>query len=185
MAVHTGIIPARAGFTHPASPTSLLTWDHPRSRGVYAPPARSRRLRGGSSPLARGLRCNCLGVGVSAGIIPARAGFTPRRGFTDRGLPDHPRSRGVYRTEIICRWTTLGSSPLARGLRHMTLDGVMLGGIIPARAGFTLTIRASRASTPDHPRSRGVYISSLRAFSDPIGSSPLARGLREDRVIWR
>ena len=32
----TGIIPARAGFTHLLCSCSHLLWDHPRSRGVYS-----------------------------------------------------------------------------------------------------------------------------------------------------
>ena len=73
-------------------------------------------------------------------------------------LPDHPRSRGVYRTTDIAteagwriiparagftrvdgvglEWP-LGSSPLARGLLLCRLRGVPGGRIIPARAGFT------------------------------------------------
>ena len=52
----------------------------------------------------------------------------------------------------------VGSSPLARGLRRGPADRPGEGGIIPARAGFTL-------SAPDAPE------------VEP-GSSPLARGLR-------
>ena len=98
------IIPARAGFTKrpPRKPSSPR--DHPRSRGVYAQPAsvparrphrrrsdhpRSRGVYGtgltdsipvcGSSPLARGLRSAPYVEAPLVGIIPARAGFTPRR----------------------------------------------------------------------------------------------------------
>ena len=70
------IIPARAGFTPPA------TGVRPRTSG--------------SSPLARGLP-SCCSLGLEARrIIPARAGFTrlgPRGRHRRR---DHPRSRGVY-----------------------------------------------------------------------------------------
>ena len=40
---HEGIIPARAGFTKCGAPPSQPSSDHPRSRGVYVPPAASRR----------------------------------------------------------------------------------------------------------------------------------------------
>ena len=52
-------------------------------------------------------------------------------------IPDHPRSRGVY--GIDSRWHDEhgGSSPLARGLQDDVLPLTGVGGIIPARAGFT------------------------------------------------
>ena len=131
------IIPARAGFTATAAPTTAWAPDHPRSRGVYW----LNRLIGwvisGSSPLARGLRRVDQYARDAPRIIPARAGFTPswtaRRG---RG-GDHPRSRGVYDHGDQPSSSPAGSSPLARGL---PLEGgfVVVGGrIIPARAGFT------------------------------------------------
>ena len=131
--------------------------DHPRSRGVYTMTLPSGRIRDGSSPLARGLRRDNLVRTLLRRIIPARAGFTtasPPRSGTHR---DHPRSRGVYVPEIRTVSPAFGSSPLARGLhrRHHPLPGGP--GIIPARAGFTLTTGTTAASPPDHPRSRGVY----------------------------
>ena len=70
------IIPARAGFTAGYPAAYAASRDHPRSRGVYGHGECSRRVPGGSSPLARGLpRCSPLSGPVSW---------------------DHPRSRGVY-----------------------------------------------------------------------------------------
>ena len=51
-------------------------------------------------------------------------------------------------------------------------------GIIPARAGFTLTDTARLSDVWDHPRSRGVYESNRPSRPSGRGSSPLARGLR-------
>ena len=73
-----GIIPARAGFTPPDERRSLPDEDHPRSRGVYSPPPKRGSHGLGSSPLARGLRVGGGHPGAQEGIIPARAGFTPR-----------------------------------------------------------------------------------------------------------
>ena len=111
------IIPARAGFTAhaPASPNPGT--DHPRSRGVYACVGARVRVSGGSSPLARGLLRGGRGLSPPAGIIPARAGFTPQPRRGERPGGDHPRSRGVY-------------------LLSMTIVASIVG-IIPARAGFT------------------------------------------------
>ena len=91
----------------------------------------------GSSPLARGLHYADEIPAAVTGIIPARAGFTPRRTRRPSQKTDHPRSRGVYQEVSRTEYKALGSSPLARGLlRHQPHD---LGdvGIIPARAGFT------------------------------------------------
>ena len=138
---------------------SCRSWspDHPRSRGVYASPNTSPSTPTGSSPLARGLRGAdpCLSPGC--GIIPARAGFTRTPAPISTWTPDHPRSRGVYPTEMWARTPPLGSSPLARGLRRSFTSAQNSARIIPARAGFTADAALSRS------RSRG--------------SSPLARGL--------
>ena len=50
-----------------------------------------------------------------------------------------------------------GSSPLARGLPVSQAWHQHHARIIPARAGFTRSSRASSARSTDHPRSRGVY----------------------------
>ena len=111
----------------------------------------------GSSPLARGLLLLQQVEAVQAGIIPARAGFTPPR-----------PARGTH---------PCGSSPLARGLLPGAVDQGLAGGIIPARAGFTTTPSSRTTTRRDHPRSRGVYPSPTLQTAEPAGSSPLARGL--------
>ena len=172
------IIPARAGFTRRSSRTGARWPDHPRSRGVYSSPRKVFRAWVGSSPLARGLPDRQFVQHVVEGIIPARAGFTTggRTSWTSR--TDHPRSRGVYSRFAFRFRVFVGSSPLARGL--LRVGGGMGGrrGIIPARAGFTAAGCPRRGPSPDHPRSRGVYV---RPAARPVawaGSSPLARGLR-------
>ena len=49
--------------------------------------------------------------------------------------------------------------------------------IIPARAGFTVSSGGLISTSGDHPRSRGVYLSTLSVEAGYRGSSPLARGL--------
>ena len=134
------IIPARAGFTSHHRFLVLCRRDHPRSRGVYARAMSRSRSHNGSSPLARGLRAVGGKTFIMRGIIPARAGFTPRLVQPGRQRPDHPRSRGVYTTSARWRGGPSGSSPLARGLRQLVLDHVGRCGIIPARAGFTCAV---------------------------------------------
>ena len=114
------IIPARAGFTPPDYRLTNTVPDHPRSRGVYGLEEKRAMALRGSSPLARGLQNPPHSNSNVSGIIPARAGFT--RSSTRRRPPprDHPRSRGVYSHGTLQRYTSVGSSPLARGLRRPT-----------------------------------------------------------------
>ena len=76
---HRGIIPARAGFTAHRRFSCMSGRDHPRSRGVYADHDVGVVHDQGSSPLARGLLGPLGPADISYGIIPARAGFTPRK----------------------------------------------------------------------------------------------------------
>ena len=151
--------------------------DHPRSRGVYKSSTVTLDAMFGSSPLARGLLDVVRAFEVGAGIIPARAGFTPSGSRPRPGAPDHPRSRGVYESGVRARLYRGGSSPLARGLRDPRRLRRDDAGIIPARAGFTQDCGGPGAPGRDHPRSRGVYLASLPISVDDRGSSPLARGL--------
>ena len=152
-----GIIPARAGFTSRRLPEQTRRSDHPRSRGVYAPPASSMAVVTGSSPLARGLRRLSGPRAPARRIIPARAGFTSCSARTTTPPWDHPRSRGVYVIGCSPSKVRQGSSPLARGLRSEPPRSASRRGIIPARAGFTAA--------------------ALNAVAAALGSSPLARGL--------
>ena len=132
--------------------------DHPRSRGVYVDGALHAGASEGSSPLARGLRVDKKPAEAAPGIIPARAGFTGAGSPRPGPSPDHPRSRGVYRSSPGPGRVIPGSSPLARGLRD-----------IKRRCG---------PLRQDHPRSRGVYRTAKVPTPWSGGSSPLARGLR-------
>ena len=131
----------------------------------------------GSSPLARGLLAVADFETDADGIIPARAGFTGRRGFRNGRGRDHPRSRGVYAAFVVSWPRNKGSSPLARGLLYDGGDADCSSRIIPARAGFTSRTNTRATISADHPRSRGVYELPRLAFDHNNGSSPLARGL--------
>ena len=128
---------------------------------------------------------NGVRASAGSGIIPARAGFTRTCRTTTWRTWDHPRSRGVYGSRRSCASSWAGSSPLARGLRLTPVLRIVVGGIIPARAGFTEPDDEIGRGQGDHPRSRGVYSSPTLSGSTVSGSSPLARGLRvplRDRV---
>ena len=156
---------------------SGAAWDHPRSRGVYAGPSCVAGEGFGSSPLARGLLTPCAKLNPRKRIIPARAGFTLAGSHQQGVVADHPRSRGVYPSLLTQITSVSGSSPLARGLHVLPHIHRRIGGIIPARAGFTHADHILHEFWEDHPRSRGVYVvvGGVREFED--GSSPLARGL--------
>ena len=176
-AFRSGIIPARAGFTRAALNGKIIDQDHPRSRGVYVTRGNGFVVCQGSSPLARGLPDHVRSGGWRGGIIPARAGFTGNGFVVCQFARDHPRSRGVYIAPFIMSSATRGSSPLARGLLLVRCTLPACGRIIPARAGFTGRRFMAGISSPDHPRSRGVYHFSSPFCVGPVGSSPLARGL--------
>ena len=95
-------------------------------------------------------------------------------------MPDHPRSRGVYCAGVRVLPSVSGSSPLARGLLGGAGDITAVGGIIPARAGFTERSHHPGRREADHPRSRGVYPQPRARCRPRPGSSPLARGLPRD-----
>ena len=156
--------------------------DHPRSRGVYRGRECGAHNAEGSSPLARGLRRPAAWRIAWSRIIPARAGFTMSWSRRMSRYQDHPRSRGVYYRSLAIQRAYRGSSPLARGLRTPRRSAHPSLRIIPARAGFTVKWTPARYSSPDHPRSRGVYESKLPGASSTPGSSPLARGLRRVNV---
>ena len=155
-----GIIPARAGFTQRLVQRAVWRGDHPRACGVYAPVAPRRWYAAGSSPHARGLLPLAVLLDGAVGIIPARAGFTPPGPCTSCVTGDHPRTRGVYYWEQYGKPVAEGSSPHARGLLGHVGGVVAVGGIIPARAGFTPQGQLPHACTTDHPRTRGVYLDS-------------------------
>ena len=137
----------------------------------------------GSSPLARGLRWGArFRPGVHR-IIPARAGFTARRGDGRWLGEDHPRSRGVYGWAVAHTVIPAGSSPLARGLPGSSPTGRRCTRIIPARAGFTIPLTQKGKVMTDHPRSRGVYSPGRSPLVRRPGSSPLARGLLDGRQV--
>ena len=110
------------------------------------------------------------------GLIPARAGNTPKYGSPVHMHRAHPRSRGEHENYHSRRYRVQGSSPLARGtLRHLSRRG-MVYGLIPARAGNTKISKSMEGKKGAHPRSRGEHHISVSSRCRFGGSSPLARG---------
>ena len=176
------IIPARAGFTRLFLLLLLLFRDHPRSRGVYSTPVIRSLFSVGSSPLARGLPLTVLPAAFTTGIIPARAGFTPRAIGLPKITTDHPRSRGVYGRGVFEDGLAVGSSPLARGLRLFPRVSGRGRRIIPARAGFTIRDKDYLTGSADHPRSRGVYLRIVGVATEGGGIIPARAGFTDNNM---
>ena len=173
-----GIIPAHAGFTLPGVSYALSTSDHPRTRGVYSWAYAPAEPNWGSSPHTRGLRWRPAARTSRSRIIPAHAGFTGPSCSRAGWGTDHPRTRGVYGAAAGFRPGSGGSSPHTRGLPIPTEACIVMGGIIPAHAGFTSPMGGVHRRGRDHPRTRGVYPSSCTTSTVTGGSSPHTRGLR-------
>ena len=69
--------------------------------------------------------------------------------------------RGVYTRTPASTGSAFGSSPQARGLPHGRGRRGVEPRIIPAGAGFTLLQAVHQGLAGDHPRMRGVYVSTL------------------------
>ena len=172
------IIPALAGNTDFLDPRSTFQWDHPRSRGEYWGAKFVPRTIRGSSPLSRGIHAEVSVDWAVEGIIPALAGNTAPEFLLRPRIPDHPRSRGEYVLPFPRGPTTMGSSPLSRGIPPVTAAEAAALRIIPALAGNTFQACRDSHGEADHPRSRGEYIDGLWIRGGCGGSSPLSRGIQ-------
>ena len=175
----TGLIPAHAGKTRNGFGRAVVTGAHPRSRGENTSSKPRLSKASGSSPLTRGKRERPCQRRTTGGLIPAHAGKTGLiDGRADVGSA-HPRSRGEnFRSAGSPPPDSGGSSPLTRGKRDDLRDRLRRFRLIPAHAGKTSSLSASRSSPWAHPRSRGE--NQVRAGRDGrlSGSSPLTRGKR-------
>ena len=176
--MHIRLIPARAGNTTRASPSLVPSSAHPRSRGEHQLLDLCRSRNYGSSPLARGTLIALIGSVLVLRLIPARAGNTPGLSPPRRQWSAHPRSRGEH---VLLKSGSVfdsGSSPLARGTRHVGFRVGRDTRLIPARAGNTFHASQNEILSAAHPRSRGEHTSIGLMGAVPPGSSPLARGTR-------
>ena len=133
-------IPAHAGNTCLNSSRTASKKVHPRSRGEYSSFWQVGAPRGGSSPLTRGILWITDGWRTNDRFIPAHAGNTEREFIPDQRGQVHPRSRGEYRLLMPLILTSVGSSPLTRGIQWLGFDGSRTHGFIPAHAGNTIPI---------------------------------------------
>ena len=113
-------IPARAGNTREPPARRAVPSVHPRSRGEHPTSMSARTPFTGSSPLARGTRRDRIERARYDRFIPARAGNTRPRIRPSSCGTVHPRSRGEHLFLGALLEAVGGSSPLARGTRHVS-----------------------------------------------------------------
>ena len=132
-----GIIPAYAGNTQCLPSPLLASRDHPRVCGEHPIfdhwPARVT----GSSPRMRGTLGRADQQYPHAGIIPAYAGNTVSKNWTDKDYGDHPRVCGEHPFNASLTSFSRGSSPRMRGTPAFWRADNASFGIIPAYAGNT------------------------------------------------
>ena len=171
-----GLIPAHAGKIQPPTVRGRCRGAHPRSRGENTAATSGATTSVGSSPLTRGKRRADRSSGGQGGLIPAHAGKTADLGFAAGETKAHPRSRGENGGDDGVLIGVDGSSPLTRGKPLPATLRARYGGLIPAHAGKTHTVRAPRGISWAHPRSRGENRGATNSIAGHPGSSPLTRG---------
>ena len=170
------IIPADAGSTRLPRFSCNDARDHPRGCGEHYFGVAQRRRRLGSSPRMRGAQRSDQSTTGIGGIIPADAGSTGTHGAAAAPARDHPRGCGEHRLEQVGLPVHPGSSPRMRGARSGMASTGRAVRIIPADAGSTSCLSASRASRRDHPRGCGEHPCGTVSVPSFLGSSPRMRG---------
>ena len=176
-------IPAGAGNTMGTACSPMLRAVHPRWRGEHATNQPGNSLSGGSSPLARGTRLSLRnGVRIRR-FIPAGAGNTFEIVLIYGKQAVHPRWRGEHSPLALAMAAMAGSSPLARGTRKPNQQTRAYRRFIPAGAGNTPCQAVAPDCLPVHPRWRGEHIAQRLPARSKVGSSPLARGTRQQSSL--
>ena len=112
------LIPARAGKTRRRRCSHSSDRAHPRAGGENTLDGLVVDLATGSSPRGRGKLMNFGQRGLQRGLIPARAGKTPRSPPWGRRTPAHPRAGGENSASAALLMVEKGSSPRGRGKRR-------------------------------------------------------------------
>ena len=170
------LIPARAGKTGARPQPRRPPRAHPRACGENDGLSELPTARTGSSPRVRGKPRRRNREPEHRGLIPARAGKTTsnRTGSASPGA--HPRACGENLVTVPRQSGKTGSSPRVRGKLCLSLWGVGLARLIPARAGKTAARARHQMIRAAHPRACGENTWSPRILSANLGSSPRVRG---------
>ena len=136
-------------------------------------PSRSQR---GSSPRGRGGRDRRGRPRERQGLIPARAGRSPRTRHRKTRPWAHPRAGGAVQQCTGLDGGRGGSSPRGRGGLQLRLLPRGRPGLIPARAGRSSARARSAAPARAHPRAGGAVQQCTGLDCGRWGSSPRGRG---------
>ena len=138
----------------------------------------------GSSPRVRGKPSRSGGRSAPPGLIPARAGKTPRRAGGPVCVWAHPRACGENDLGDPGFIEALGSSPRVRGKHHDRNQLRRQQGLIPARAGKTWRVLTGTWLLQAHPRACGENVRGFRPAGAGVGSSPRVRGKLHHWVLF-
>ena len=109
----------------------------------------------GSSPRGRGKHADRTVYDLADRLIPARAGKTVPPEALIAAVAAHPRAGGENNARLRGLTVLDGSSPRGRGKPRTSSRERAGTGLIPARAGKTVTVQVSVASLAAHPRAGG------------------------------
>ena len=173
---YLGLIPACAGSTFGHMLVRENDRAHPRPCGEHRrAPSRSSN-QPGSSPPVRGALRSVMPWILSVGLIPARAGSTVPDSAREAGNRAHPRPCGEHADIYKINPVDAGSSPPVRGARIFTFGTLTDRGLIPARAGSTVSEGCPLADSGAHPRPCGEHSPPASLPRRRSGSSPPVRG---------
>ena len=170
------LIPARAGKTTTPAGKPASSAAHPRACGENPPGTGRPRSPVGSSPRVRGKLEALPAFPDEHGLIPARAGKTVCPFGVGVGVGAHPRACGENDGRTLTGVAVPGSSPRVRGkLRLFEVIGGRRG-LIPARAGKTMSWSIMIRGSSAHPRACGENLELGVEGVEVGGSSPRVRG---------
>ena len=149
------LIPARAGKTGMTLMTRIASAAHPRACGENIVSPVCLRSWNGSSPRVRGKQRRRQPPRGRRGLIPARAGKTPKAVAAHVDMRAHPRACGENPESRGGPCGHEGSSPRVRGKRQSCPPHSYAAGLIPARAGKTATRTPDPGPMGAHPRACG------------------------------
>ncbi len=124
----------------------------------------------------RGKLGNAECVTGNAGITPAGAGKTGRKGLSTAQPRDHPRRCGENSALAAAAGVMPGSPPQVRGKRNLSVSADTSPWITPAGAGKTGGYRPKNPDGRDHPRRCGENVVHVAHVHAGGGSPPQVRG---------
>ena len=113
------------------------------------------------------------------GLIPAHTGKTVTLATFRKWKRAHPRAYGENYTLRVFRDSVEGSSPRIRGKLMGREEEGLIGGLIPAHTGKTMSHWCVSVLREAHPRAYGENATPFPDISNFKGSSPRIRGKPE------